>query len=112
MAKSSEAAPLGAEQSMEQLQERYRALDKRKTQAETNLENAARQLETLQAEARAQYGTDDLDKLRAKLVAMKIENEEKRKNYQQALDKIDGELSAVDAQFAAAENPAASTETT
>lgn len=112
MAKSRDLASLGAEQTMEELQERYRALDKRKTQAETNLENAARQLEALKAEALAQYGTDDLDKLRAKLAAMKADNEEKRKNYQMTLDQIDRELSDVDERFAAAENSTTGTEGT
>ncbi len=45
-----------AQQPIEVLQQRYQALDKRKIQAETHLENARRELERLQREAREKYG--------------------------------------------------------
>jgi chromosome segregation ATPase len=92
------------EQSIEELQKRYQTLHTRKIQAETNLDNATRQLESLKQEARETYGTDDVAELHEKLDAMKAENEEKRKNYQTALDRIESELEAVEQKFAVTEN--------
>jgi chromosome segregation ATPase len=100
MATSKPAAPSG-EQSIEKLQERFSQLNKRKIQAETNLDHARTQLETLQTEAREKYGTDDLAALREKLAQMKAENEAKRASYQEQLDKIEADLASVDQKFAA-----------
>jgi hypothetical protein len=91
------------DQSIEQLQERYRDLHTKKIQADTNLENAAKQLKTLKDEAREKFGTDDVEQLREKLDAMKAENEEKRQRYQADLDRIEDELTQVEAKFAPAE---------
>ena len=88
-----------AEQSIEQLQERYQSLNKKKIQAETSLDHAQKQLATLQREAREKYGTDDVAELRKKLDQMKAENEAKRRQYQAELDRIEGELKAVDEKF-------------
>jgi hypothetical protein len=85
------------------LQERYRDLHTKKIQADTNLENATKTLETLKEEARQKFGTDDVDELRRKLDAMKAENEEKRKNYQAELDRIETELATVEEKFASTE---------
>jgi chromosome segregation ATPase len=104
MATSKAAAPSG-EQSIEKLQERFSQLNKRKIQAETNLDNARVQLETLQAEAREKYGTDDLAALREKLAQMKAENEAKRASYQEQLDKIEADLASVEQKFAAESSP-------
>jgi hypothetical protein len=100
-AKSVDVAEL---QSIEALQGRYNKLNTRKIQAETNLENARRQLEQLKQEAREKYGTDDVTALRAKLAELSAENELKRKNYQAQLDRIEGELEAVELKFADAES--------
>lgn len=102
--KQSEAA---GEQSIEQLQARYQALHTRKIQAETHLQNAREQLATLKRQALENYGTDDVDELRQRLAAMKADNEEKRKNYQGDLDRIEGALAEVEQKFAAAEHPSA-----
>ncbi len=92
-----------AEQSIEELQKRYQQLDKRKMEAEINLKNATSKLDELQQDARREYGTDDVAELRRKLNSMKTENDEKRKNYQASLDRIDADLAAVERQFAAAD---------
>ncbi len=68
------------DQTIEQLQARYRDLHTKKIQADTNLENATNNLAALKEEARQKFGTDNVDELREKLEAMKAENEEKRKN--------------------------------
>jgi hypothetical protein len=91
------------QQTIEQLQDRYQLLNKRKIQAETNLENARQQLMKLQEEARTKYGTDDVAQLREKLAAMKAENERKRADYQTQLEKIEADLAAVEQKFSATE---------
>jgi chromosome segregation ATPase len=98
--KKTEPAP---QQSIEALQERFQQLNKRKIQAETSLDLARQQLETLKSEAREKFGTDDVAELRAKLDAMKADNERKRHEYQAALDKIETDLAEVEANFAATE---------
>jgi len=101
------AAPKAAQngqQSIEQLQERYQQLNKRKIQAETHLQNAQHQLEKLQDEARQKYGTADVAELRQKLAAMKAENESKRAGYQAELERIESDRVAVEQKFAATEN--------
>jgi hypothetical protein len=92
-------------QSIEQLRTRYQSLDKRKIQAETNLENARKELERLQREAREKYGTDDVDELRKKLGQMKTDNEEKRRNYQADLDRIESELAEIESRYERAGTP-------
>lgn len=89
----------GADQSIEELQERYNQLHTRKIQAETNLKNAEQSLDKLKTQAREKYGTDDLEALQKKLAEMKEENDQKRKDYQQSLDKIEKDLCAVDQKF-------------
>ena len=86
----------GAEQTIEQLQARYHDLHTKKITADANLKNAKEKLDELKEEARQKFGTDDLDELREKLRAMKAENEEKRKNYQAELDKIEADLQNVE----------------
>ena len=70
-----------AQQSIEELQRRYSALNTRKIQADTHLETARKNLEQLKSEARAAYGTDDVAELQQKLAAMKAENEAQRRKY-------------------------------
>lgn len=82
-------------------------MNTRKIQAETNLGNARQQLEALKEEARKTYGTDDVAELRAKLDAMKAENEAKRKNYQAELDGIEGALAAIEQNVASTEGATA-----
>jgi hypothetical protein len=106
MTASSKSVATNGQQTIEQLQQRYDKLHKQKIQAETKLDSARLQLEALQKEAREKYGTDDLTELRAKLDAMQAENEQKRAAYQADLDRIEGDLAAVEQRFAAA-NPAA-----
>jgi hypothetical protein len=98
------------QQGIEQLQQRYNALHTKKIQAETNLENARQQLERLKSEAREKFGTDDVAQLREKLDAMKAENQRKRENYQAELDRIETELTAVEAKYAPTEEGPANRE--
>lgn len=91
------------QQDIVQLQQRYQLLHEKKIKAQANLENARQLLATLQKEAQAKYGTDDVAELRQKLTAMKGENERKRAEYQVQLEKIESDLEAVEQKFAATE---------
>lgn len=82
-------------QRIEDLKARYEALNKRKIQAEANLENARNQLEELKTQARSEFGTDDIEALKKMLTDMQAENERKRAAYQENLDRIETDLAAV-----------------
>ncbi len=88
------------EQDIEELQKRYSDLSRRKIQAETNLEHSQKQLELHKSQAREKYGTDDVAELRKQLEEMKVENERKRREYQESLDRIEEDLTQVDEKFA------------
>ncbi|MBS3759644.1 MAG: hypothetical protein KGY61_13395 [Desulfobacterales bacterium] len=82
-------------QTIDELKARYENLNKRKIQAEANLENARNQLEELKAQARQEFGTDDVASLKKMLADMEAENERKRAAYQESLDSIEKELNTV-----------------
>jgi len=86
-------------QSIEELRKRYDELNRTKITAEANHKNAQKQLDDLNAAAKAQWNTDNLDELRKKLKEMEDENERKRSEYQGQLDKIEAELKDVDQKF-------------
>jgi hypothetical protein len=95
------------EQTIEQLQQRYGQLNTRKIQAETNLDNARKQLDLVKNEARSKFGTDDLQELKQKLADVRADNEKKRREYQEQLDRIDRDLQEVESRFAAEQEDAA-----
>jgi DNA anti-recombination protein RmuC len=88
-----------AAQSIEQLRKRYGELNEQRVTASADYKNAREQLDGLKAAALKEYGTDELDQLRAKLAEMEAENERKRSEYQAHLDKIDADLKEVDQKF-------------
>jgi hypothetical protein len=100
----SNAAPSGP-QAMEGLQERFAQLNKRKIVAETELQGAEKRLDELKRQAREQFGTDDVAELGRKLAELQAENESRRAAYQSQLDKIESDLAAVEAKFAATSSP-------
>ncbi len=100
------------EQSIEQLQKRYHELNKEKIKAETNLANAQNRLDDLQKQAREKYGTDNLAALREQLKEITAENEAKRRQYQQDLDRIESELTTVEQKYAISDTPKESSEAT
>lgn len=87
-------------QSIEQLQARYSEFRDQKIQVQAQKELAEKRLEELKAKAREAFGTDDVRELAKKLESIKTENEEKRKQYQQDLEKISAELTAVEEKYA------------
>jgi len=82
--------------SIEDLKEEYERLNERKIQAQTQLEEATKQLEALQNEAVAEFETSDIEELKNKLEQMETENEKRRSDYQQLLEGISGELAKVE----------------
>ena len=91
--------PKTDKQTIDELKARYESLNKRKIQAEANLENARNQLEELKAQARSEFGTDDIEALKKMLADMQTENEQKRAAYQENLDRIEKDLTAVAEQY-------------
>lgn len=81
---------------IEQLKLEYEQLNEKKIQAQTQLQEAERQLSALQAEAEAEFGTSDVEALQEKLQQMELENEKRRSEYQTLLDKINADLQAVE----------------
>ncbi len=95
---------IAEESPIEQLTQKYNDLNTRKIQANNDLKHARARLETLQREARENYGTDDLDELRKKLAAMKADNETKINAYRAELDAIEKGLAEVEAKFSGDES--------
>lgn len=85
--------------SIDALRERYDKLNRQKITTEADLKNAEDALAQLRAEAREAWGTDDLEELQKKLEEMTAENERRRAEYQQHLEKIDADLADVERTF-------------
>jgi|SRR5665213_1243192 len=90
---------------IEQLRKRYDSLNNAKITAEAHYKTAKTDLDELKATAKADYGTDDLESLRAKLKEMEAENDRKLAEYQRHLDTIDAELKEVNQKFNQREEP-------
>jgi chromosome segregation ATPase len=88
-----------AMQELEQLKKKYTELDRDKAKTEANLKNAADQLEALKAQARQQFGTDDLAELRKKLDEMRLANQQKLAAYQKHLETIETGLAEVEREY-------------
>jgi DNA repair exonuclease SbcCD ATPase subunit len=88
---------------IEQLRKRYDALNNEQIRADANHKNARKALDELKVMARTEYGTDDLDALRAKLKEMETENDRKVADYQQHLDTIEANLTEVNQKFSQGE---------
>ena len=81
---------------IEALKKRHRQLDTQRIAAGANLKQASEQLEQLKKEARELYGTDDLRQLQDKLREMKLDNENKRVEYDKHLAEIEKELDRIE----------------
>jgi chromosome segregation ATPase len=103
MAKTDAKTPTNAGgQTIEQLQQRYQDLNRKKIQAETQRDSATKRLDELKAQAQEKYGTDDVAKLQEKLAEINNENARKKAKYQEDLDTIEKGLAEVEAKFAEA----------
>jgi hypothetical protein len=87
-------------QDIETLKKRHKELDRQKTTAEANCATADEQLQKLKDDARAKYGTDDVDALKKMLDEMQKENDRKRQEYQKHLDEIEAKLKDIEDQYA------------
>ena len=94
----------GGQQTIEELQRRYQLLRDKKVEAETHFRNSQKQLDELKQQAREKYGTDDVAELEQMLGRMRVENEERRSQYQAELDRIEGDLANVEQRFALTES--------
>lgn len=104
MSKNKTVIQDSGKQAIEELTERYHALNEKKIQAQTNLKNAEKQLRELRNKAKEAYGTDDLDELKKQLEQLKADNEAKRAAYQASLEKIEGDLAEVESKHGSAED--------
>ncbi len=82
--------------SIEVLTSEYEQLNQQKIRAQTQLEEANRQLDKLQKEAVSEFGTADLQELKAKLEQMERENEKQRSEYQELLEGIASDLKKIE----------------
>jgi predicted nucleic acid-binding Zn-ribbon protein len=92
---------VGALNEMELLRKRYEDLSRKKTACEINLDNARNALQDLQAQAREQYQTDDLEALQTRLEDMRAENQRLQDEYRTSLDAIETSLKEVDQAYQA-----------
>ena len=81
---------------IEELKNEFNALNERKIQTKTQLDEANNQLKKLQDEAVAEFETSDIKELEAKLKQMEEENEKRRREYQDLLDSISAELKQIE----------------
>lgn len=83
-------------QSIDELTKRFNNLNDQKVRADENLKNAQKQLQQLQADAKEQFGTSDLNELKGMLKKMEAENERLQSDYQKHLDQLESELKSVE----------------
>lgn len=87
----------GSVPDIDALTEQFQRLNKRKIESERDLVNAQQNLDKLKQQALEEYGTDQLDELKAKLQQIKNENSRKRSEYYLSLEKIEAELTKIEA---------------
>lgn len=83
---------------IETLRNRYLELDTKRTQCKTLLERAESDLKELKRQAQEQFGTSDLEELKAKLAQMEEENLKMRRDYEALLDGIQTKLTEIERQ--------------
>ncbi len=83
------------EQSIDALKARFQRLQEKRIETKVMLDNAQKHLDTLKAQAREAYATDDVAELQAMLAERRAENERLRTSYQTHLDGIDAKLDAI-----------------
>jgi hypothetical protein len=89
-----------AAQVLEENKARYQALIERRQRLQVELEAAARQLREAQDEAERDFGTRDIDALRAMYAKREEENEQKVAQFVQDLDALEAALVEVERQLA------------
>jgi hypothetical protein len=89
-----------AAQLLEEQKTRYDALVRRRTTVQVELEAANRQYTEAQEEAKKEFGTGDLDALRALYVQSEAENERKVRQFAQELDALETAVGDAEQQLA------------
>ncbi len=92
-------ADAAAQRELAELKAAYERLRDDKVRAEQNLANLARQLEELEARARAEYGTADPAELAALLEGMRAENARLVAEYREHISGVRRDLAAVEREF-------------
>jgi predicted nucleic acid-binding Zn-ribbon protein len=90
------AVPPGEPPAIEALQQRHNALREKKIRAEADVAALQKQLEDARAEARRDFGTDELAALEEKLAALERENLARREEYDAHLRTIEAGLAEVE----------------
>lgn len=97
-----ESAPssgMPAVRSIEELTKKYKELEASRIRADETLRNAQEQLKAVKERARKEFGTDNLDELRARLEEMKAENERRRAEFQQNIEQVSASLLEVEENY-------------
>jgi hypothetical protein len=88
-AQKAPAATKSAAQQLEEQKARHQALVQRRTKVQVELESAARQYAEAQAEAQREFGTGDLEELRALYLRSEAENERAVQQFAKELDALE-----------------------
>ncbi len=86
------------QEALERLRKEYEGLQKKKIETDTTLQNLKEQLDELKKRAEEEYGTSDVDELKALLARWREENEQKVAAYQDHIASIKEALDRIEAQ--------------
>jgi chromosome segregation ATPase len=84
------------EQELNGLRQQYEQLRDRKVRTEQDVANLSSQLEALNTQAKAEYGTSDPEELQALLEKKREQNEQVVSKYREHIQKIQDNLAAVE----------------
>jgi hypothetical protein len=91
-----EAGDEAVQKKLGQLKKEYDALNTEKITTAANIQNLETNLARLRATAERDYGTSDIEALQQILESRRRENEQKVTQYEQHINKIKADLSAID----------------
>lgn len=85
------------QEALEALRKEYDGLHKKKIETDTTLQNLREQLEELKKRAEAEYGTSDVEELKAMLAQWREENARKVADYEAHIRSIKEALENIEA---------------
>lgn len=86
------------QEALESLRKEYEGLQKKKIETDTTLQNLREQLDELKKRAEEEYGTSDVNELKALLARWREENAQKVAAYQDHIASIKDALDRIEAQ--------------
>lgn len=86
------------QEALETLRREYEELQKKKIETDTTLQNLKEQLEELKKRAEEEYGTSDLEELKAMLARWREENAQKVAAYEEHVASIKDALERIESQ--------------